>query len=226
MQTKQETRNPRSTRRATLRLWAWIIVAFVLVLTAGVALNRIVTPAASIGYTGTALQGPAADFHLVDQDGARVALSGFRGQVVVLTFFDSQCRGVCLLTAAHLRTVYGALDDSAPVTFLGVNVNVQANTVADVMASTQQWRLDEIPTWHFLTGSAAELEPVWQAYQAGVIPMEEGDIMHTPGVYLVDQVGQTRWYLSVPFDQNGGSVGFTPLSDLLLQRIQELLREG
>jgi len=225
MQTKQEMFYPRSTRRATLRLWAWITVAFILVLTAGVALNRIVTPAVFIGYTGTALQGPATNFHLVDQYGVQVALSDFRGQVVVLTFFDSQCRDVCPLTAVHLRTVYHTLNAPAAVTFLGVNVNTQANTVADMMTTTQQWHLDEIPTWHFLTGSPVELAPVWQAYHVGVVPEAE-DIMHTPGVYLVDQVGQMRWYLSVPFEQSGESVGFTLLSALLLERIQELLAEG
>lgn len=225
MQTKQEPLDPRSAVKPTPRLWFWGTLAFVLALATGLALGRVFAPAETADYGGTALQGPAADFRLVDQHGDQVALSDFRGRVVVLTFFDSQCRDVCPLTASHLRTVYRALDDSAAVIFLGVNVNVQANTVADVMATTQQWLLDEIPTWHFLTGSAAELEPVWQAYQVGVTPTEEGDILHTPGVYLIDQHGQKRWYISVPFGQSGGAAGFPPLSDLLGQRIEELLRE-
>ena len=43
-------------------------------------------------YEGTSLDGPAADFRLKDQNGATIALSDFRGRVVVLTFMDSQCR--------------------------------------------------------------------------------------------------------------------------------------
>ncbi len=40
------------------------------------------------------------------------------------------------------------------VVFLGVNVNVKANAIADVLETTREWRLDEIPSWHFLTGDA------------------------------------------------------------------------
>jgi len=116
-------------------------------------------------------------------------------------------------------------DDAALVVFIGVNVNVKASAAADVMAITSKWRLDEIPTWHFLTGSAGELEPVWKAYGVAVVP-GENDIQHTPGVYLIDQAGRQRWYVSTPFDEAGTPRWTTPLSELLVRRIRELLSGG
>lgn len=179
-------------------------------------------------YEGTVLDGPAADFRLVDQHGLRLALSDFRGRVVVLAFLDSQCQEVCPLTAIHLRAAHQALDNQAQaVVFLGVNINVSANTVADVFAATQKWRLDEVPNWHFLTGSPVELEPVWEAYDVAVVPAPaaEGELTHTPGVFLIDPAGQKRWYVSTPFDDAGTPQWTPPLSDLLVKHIQELLSE-
>jgi len=175
-------------------------------------------------YAGTPLDEPAAGFRLIDQHGATVSLADWRGRVVVLTFFDSQCQETCPMTALELRAASQALgEDVQSVVFAGVNVNAEANQVADVAAATEQWRLDEIPSWHFLTGSPEELQPVWQAYDVAVMPVNEGDgeLVHTPGVYLIDPAGYKRWYISVPM----GEAAFIPLRDLLVQHIQTLLSE-
>jgi protein SCO1/2 len=219
-----QTQAATALKRRRLR---WLAIAFVIVLATIIYSRR--PPLATVlnEYQGTALDGPAPDFHLIDQQGKRVALSDFRGRVVVLTFMDSQCQESCPLTASQLRTVYQILGADAPITFIGINVNVQANRVADVMAISRTWRLNEIPAWHFLTGSKAELEPVWKAYHVAVYtPVGGGELVHTPGVYLIDPKRQTRWYVSTPFDETGASAGMAPLSDLLVQHIRALLREG
>ncbi len=214
--------------------WRWLVWAFLFVL--AILIVATVLTTASRGssasyapqpYEGTALDGLATDFRLVDQKGATVALSDFRGQVVVLAFLDSQCQDVCPLTAVHLRQAYQMLDEeeAASVVFFGVNVNAEANMVADVRETTEKWRLNEIPAWHFLTGSRQALEPVWEAYHitVWVPPGEEGEIVHTPGVYLIDQAGQKRWYISSPFDEEGKTEWTVPLSELLVKHIRELL---
>jgi cytochrome oxidase Cu insertion factor (SCO1/SenC/PrrC family) len=182
-----------------------------------------------LDYEGSALSGAAQDFTLLDQNNQQVSLSDFRGKVVVLAFMDSQCKEVCPLTSAHLRMASEALgEENQNVTFMAVNVNAAANTVEEVANPTRQWRLDEIPGWHFLTGSAAELEAVWAAYGIGVVlPVEEGEeLVHTPGVFLIDQTGQKRWYISTPFDEAGVAQWTPPLNELLLQHIYELLGEA
>ncbi|MBI4198920.1 MAG: SCO family protein [Chloroflexi bacterium] len=156
-------------------------------------------------YQGTELAGEAPDFRLVDQEGRAVALRDFRGRVVVLTFLDTRCDETCPLTAAELRRAHRMLgEDAGEVAFLGVNVNGVFNRQEDVQAFTVQHRLHEIGGWHFLTGAREGLEGVWKDYAIAVEaqPGEE-DFLHTPGVFLIDQRGQLRRYLSVPLQPEG-----------------------
>jgi protein SCO1/2 len=181
-------------------------------------------------YVGTQQEGAAPDFELRDQGGATVRLSQFQGKVVVLTFFDSLCRDVCPLTAAELRTTFAQLDprEAGQVAFLAVNVNAAASGLDDVAEATEQWRLDEIEGFRFLTGTEAELTPVWEAYHVAVhhLPAQADELLHTAGVFLIDQAGEMRWYVSTPYDETGLPVGTAPLSELLVGHIRELLEEG
>lgn len=176
-------------------------------------------------YKGTELSGEAPNFQLTDQNGATVNLSDFQGQVVVLTFMDSKCTDTCPLTAAHFREVYRQLteDEAKQVVFLGVNVNVEESDVSDVLETTHAWRLDEIPNWHFLTGSHEVLGPVWKDYGVSATHSHESNaIMHTPGTFLIDKPGQQRWYVSPPPGDDLGNLSL-PLSELLLKYIREIL---
>lgn len=177
-------------------------------------------------YEGTELSGEAADFQLTDHNGSAVKLSDFRGKVLVLTFMDSKCVDTCPLTAVHFREVYRQLNpnEAKQVVFLGVNMNLEENTVSDVSESTRAWHLDEIPSWHFLTGNREELEPVWRAYNVTAQHSHDGNaIMHTPGTFLIDPSGEKRWYISTPFSADTGAEPSLPLSELLLNRVAEIL---
>lgn len=206
-----------------LRLW--LFAAFAVV--AGVLIYFLLsTPNGASTYEGTELDGDASDFELVDQNDSSIRLSDFEGRLVVLTFMDSQCEDTCPLTAAHFREVYRQLDqdEAEQVAFLGVNVNLEANAVSDILETTRAWHLDEIPSWHFLTGSREQLMPVWNDYGVSAAPSPDGhSIMHTPGTFLIDASGKKRWYISAPFSGENDST--LPLSELLLKRIREILRE-
>jgi protein SCO1 len=176
-------------------------------------------------YEGIALEGMAADFSLIDQQGATLSLSNLQGQVVVLTFLDSQCQEICPLTAAHLRMAHQALGAAThAVTFIGINVNTAAAAVTDVAAATRKWQLDEIPSWHFLTGRRENLEPVWQAYDIGVASAE-GELLHTPGVYVMDGTGHKRWYVSTAHTEAYDIQEIPPLNELLVKHVQALLQQ-
>ena len=180
-------------------------------------------------YEGTELSGIAPDFRLLDQNGSYVGLSDFRGKVVLLTFMDSQCKDTCPITGAHFRQAYKKLNqnEASQVVFLGVNVNVKANATADILETSRAWHVDEIPSWHFLTGEAEVLEPVWKDYAITVESVPDGSaIMHTPGVFIIDPSGQKRWYVSTVFSGAGDTELTLPLSELLLNHIREILRDG
>jgi len=209
------------------RQWIWIILASALMAVGAIGYWLSAPLRGAQPYEGTELSGAAPDFKLTDQHGSSVALSDSRGKLVVLTFFDSRCTDVCPLTAAQLLQAYQKLNRSEvdQIVFLGVNVNVRFNSVSDAMDTTQRWHLDQIPNWHFLTGNAEELMPVWSAFGVSVNPQSSGEIMHTPGVFLIDQNGQERWYISTPYDQYGASQGTAPLGDLIVEHLRELLKE-
>ncbi len=140
--------------------------ALLLLLLAGLVLA--LRAAAGDGeYEGTRLEGPAPNFRLTDQHGKQVSLSDYRGKAVVLAFMDSKCRDVCPITSQYLREAEQMLGREADsVVFLGINVNPEANSVSDMAEATRKWQLEGVPSWHFLTGSKAELEPVWKQYSA------------------------------------------------------------
>jgi protein SCO1/2 len=178
-------------------------------------------------YEGTMLDGPAADFQLLDQNGEEQILSAFQGKTVLLSFMDSRCVDACPLTALHLRQTSQAIgEDAQSVIFLAVNVNAQAATAADLQAVTESWYLDEIPNWYFLGCSSSELEAVWQAYGIEAMPMDDGSIAHSPGVFLIDQSGELRWYISSPFVQEESPAPSLPLSEMLIKHIRDLINDA
>jgi protein SCO1 len=205
------------------RIWA-VILALGLVV--AVVLYKLANPVIQ-PYSGTELSGLAPDFRLMDQNGSFVGLSDFRGRVVVLTFFDSRCKDTCPLTAAQLLQTYKQLDQSeaSRVVFAAVNVNVLASSISDVLLATQNWHLEQISHWHFLTGSSKELEPVWKDYGIAVQVNPDSSVVHTSGVYILDALGQKRWYISTSFSDQGNTGPTLPLNELLVNHLHQLLRE-
>ena len=180
---------------------------------------------ASLSYEGTRLDGAAPGFRLVDQNGASVSLSDFRGRVVVLTLLDPYCTDICPIYAYHYRLAYRSLGhDAAKVAFLAFNANDEKTSVEDVMAATKKWGVDEIPTWHFLTGSPETLHAVWKAY--GILgsgppkPDRPGEKQHSPAIFVIDQAGQRRWFFSTNFE------GAPAPSVLIVKHVNALLAEG
>ncbi len=211
------------------RQYIWIVALALILGGVGVFWFTRNVISANQSYGGTQLDDIASDFRLTDQIGSDVSLSDFRGKVVVLTFMDSQCKDTCPITGAHFRKAYKQLNqnEASQVVFLGINVNVKANAVADVLETTQAWHMDEIPSWHFLTGEAEALEPVWKDYDITVQPLPDGSgIMHTPGTFLIDPSRQKRWYLSTIYSEGENTEQILPLSELLVKYIREILREN
>lgn len=177
-------------------------------------------------YEGVQLEGTATEFRLVDQKGMEVALSDFRGKVVALAFLDPKCTDVCPLTAAQFRAAAEGLGGlAADVVFLAVNVNVQANSRADVEAATVKWGVDKLESWHFLTAGEDVLHQVWKAYGVaaeGTKPGKPEEVPHTAGVFLIDQAGRRSWYISIPLDDSAWRG--PSLSDLLQKHVRELLK--
>lgn len=175
-------------------------------------------------YEGTKLGDAAPGFRLVDQNGASRSLEDFRGKVVVLTLLDPVCTDICPVYAYHNRLAYQALgQDAAKVAFLAFNANDEKTSVEDVMAATKKWGVDEIPTWHFLTGSPEALRAVWGAWGMHASgkpkPDNPDEKEHSPAIFVIDQAGQRRWYISLNYE------GAPPASALIVKHVKALLAE-
>ena len=130
----------------------------------------------------------APDIHLVNQFGQPMSLSQFRGRVVILAFTDSECTTVCPLTTQSMveaKELLGKAGDS--VQLLGVDANPTATKVSDVLAYSRAHSMTN--QWDFLTGSNAQLESVWKAYNIQVAIMA-GQIDHTPALYVINSRGR------------------------------------
>jgi cytochrome oxidase Cu insertion factor (SCO1/SenC/PrrC family) len=133
---------------------------------------------------------PAPDFRLQNQFGQSMSLSQFRGKVVMLAFEDSECTTVCPLTTQSMleaKQLLGPAGDK--VQLLGIDANPDATSVADVLSYSRAHGL--VNQWDFLTGSLAQLKSTWNLYHIAV-QIEQGQIDHTPALYVIDQQGRER----------------------------------
>jgi protein SCO1/2 len=141
-----------------------------------------------------------------------IDLSNFRlndqkGKVVVVFFGYTYCPDVCPATLGELKQVLKRLGDQAgEVEVLFITVDPKRDTIEKI--STYAGAFD--PRIRGLSGSLAELEPVWQSY--GVFRAERPT--EKEGVYLVDH--STRTYL---IDRQGNlrvTLAYgTPVDDIL-----------
>jgi cytochrome oxidase Cu insertion factor (SCO1/SenC/PrrC family) len=140
---------------------------------------------------GTSLGGqPAPDFHLKNQFGQPMSLSQFRGKVILLAFADSECTTLCPLTTESMVLAKELLGKAGQnVQLLGIDANPQATAVANVMAYSRAHSM--VNQWDFLTGTLPQLKATWSGYHIAV-QIEQGDIDHTPALYVIDQRGKLQ----------------------------------
>lgn len=149
----------------------------------------VMTPAAS---TLVPIGAEVPDFSLVDQRGAAVRLSELRGRVVVVTFIYTRCplpdycpRMVTNLAAVRDRFRARLGED---VTLLTVTFDPQYDTPERLAAYARQHNAD-VPGWHFLTGDAAGIKQVCEAFGVEYWP-DSGLITHTLQTAVIDREGR------------------------------------
>lgn len=156
---------------------------------------------------GTTLNGtPAAEFALVDHQGATVRLSDFRGKPVVLTFLYTSCPDTCPIVTAKFAEVHEMMGKDAPrVALLAITVDPERDVAERVRAFLADRDLEG--KMLVLSGERAKLEEVWKAYYIGVVrqPIKPGSsesrrygayaINHSDAVYVIDKEGRLRAFM-------------------------------
>jgi cytochrome oxidase Cu insertion factor (SCO1/SenC/PrrC family) len=162
--------------------------------------------AESINGPSTPVNFPAPGFSLTDQDGRAVTLASLRGKVVLLTFLDDTCSVDCPLIAQEFRQAGQLLSaDTARVELVAINYNPLDTQVSYIQAFDRQEGLAGVPNWLYLTGTLAQLQPVWRHY--AIAPPEilpAGSMIgHGDYAFVIDQQGRVRQFLD--FDTGPGT---------------------
>lgn len=144
----------------------------------------------SSGFDGAVLAPSplAPDFTLTDQHGRSVSLSSVRGHVAVLTFLYSTCGATCILIAQQIRGALDELPQPAPVLI------VSADPVADTPASVARFlaRVSLTGRVRYLTGSPAQLRPIWRAYRVHPATVSRAAFDRFAFLLLLDARGRER----------------------------------
>lgn len=142
---------------------------------------------------------PAPNFSLLDSHGHPVSLSGFRGDVVVLTFFDSACNDICPVLEAEIKRARADLaGEASRVYFLTVNTDPLGLSLASARPA-EAGPLSPAGTWEFLTGTLSQLDRVWRAYGIAVeVQRSSGTVAHNEDMYFIGADGRVR-YRATPF---------------------------
>jgi protein SCO1/2 len=186
------------------RYGVWLVVGLVagLLLVGGLALIRPYT------YNGSLYDPavPAADFTLQRAAGGPYHLAEQRGKAVVMFFGYTYCPDVCPATLAEMRDVLKQLKGKEDrVDFLFVTVDPERDTPERLVNYTAAF--DE--RIQGLTGSEAELEPVYAAYGVYRAKQEVESaagylVDHTSLVYVIDPSGGLR--LTYPFGSDPNAI--------------------
>lgn len=184
-----------------------VLVAVVVAVISTRADQQAANPVPSSAFTKAGLQGtdmggvPAPNFALTDQNGKQISLAQFKGEPVIVTFLYTHCPDACPLTAEKLRQMVANLGSAAQhIAIIAVSVDPKRDTHASVINFSQAHGLLSYSNWHYLTGTQAQLSPIWSNYNvyaaAAAAASTSGSVSHTTALYLLDKQGHERAFFS------------------------------
>lgn len=134
------------------------------------------------------------DFSLTDQNAKKVALSDFKGKVVLVTFLYTQCPypEKCPMLAQKLGKTRDLLDqvESAKGQFQVVSITLDPKRdTPEALKKYAQGQDENAANWTFMTGKASEVNKVASLF--GVIYYtEKGVIDHNMRTAVIDRKGK------------------------------------
>ncbi|MGB9799831.1 MAG: SCO family protein [Thermanaerothrix sp.] len=138
---------------------------------------------------------PAPDFSLTQANGETFTLSAQKEKIVLLFFGYTYCPDVCPTTLADLAQVMKRLGrQSERVRVVFISVDPQRDTPE----RAQSYAAAFDPSFIGLSGTEADLQPVWNAYGVYRLVRDSESrgsdylVDHSARVYLIDGKGNLR----------------------------------
>ena len=146
--------------------------------------------------------GPAPRVKLTDAEGKPFDLEKLRGKCVLVSFVFTTCNGTCPLTSRAMAGCRDALKEASVwdgnVEFVSITLDPTHDTPE--VLKTYSGIYDADPkTWHFLTGSTAEVDLVVAAWGMWARRNASGVLDHPSRIFLVDPKGRQREIYSLEF---------------------------
>jgi len=191
MQAQENIDRTRRNRLAIITGVVMGVVAVIFVIVPNFAL--IFTP----HYHGSVLWGApkVKDFSLPNADGSTFRLSDYKGQVVVIYFGYTTCADICPATLYNLSQTMKSLGSQAKeVTVVFITVDPLNDTPAKMTTYLKAFNPDFIG----LTGTVAQLRPVYDEFQVTILRADQGQaaagtgIGHTTSLFVLDRSGDER----------------------------------
>jgi len=138
----------------------------------------------------TAAAPPLPPFTLTNQSGHVVSAGDLRGRATVVNFIFTTCGDVCPLVTTQLVRVQARLRSEGlgdRVGFVSITVDPAVDTPPALERYAAAYGAD-LTTWHFLTGSASDIERVTR--DVGLLTGTTGRIGHTNLLLFVDARGR------------------------------------
>ena len=150
-------------------------------------------PPSNFLKTAAAVNVKTPDFVLMNQDNQRFESSRLRGKVIVLNFIFTTCTDVCPIFTANLAALQRKLNNrhGADLFFVSITTDPEIDSVKVLKGYAGRYRAD-LKNWAFLTGSEADLKPVWTAFGIRVINKGRGLVQHTSLTTVIDHGGIRR----------------------------------
>ena len=145
-------------------------------------------PSADVLHTGD----PVPDFLLTDQKQDAVSLSQFRGKIVAMTFVYTRCPlpDYCV----RLSNNFGVLQRrfksrmGRDLILLTVVIDPVHDQPAELSSYARTWKADP-GSWHFLTGSVADIQRICRGFDMAFYP-DEALFVHSFHTVVIGRSGR------------------------------------
>jgi protein SCO1 len=142
----------------------------------------------------TGLNTKAPHFVLLNQDGKSFDSATLRSKVVVLNFIFTTCTDVCPLFTAHFAQLQRTFKNgpAGDLYFVSITTDPEVDSPKVLKSYAQRYGAD-FQNWAFLTGTDAQMKPVWKGFGVRVIRKGRGLVQHTSLTTVIDREGVRRF---------------------------------
>jgi protein SCO1/2 len=123
---------------------------------------------------------------LPDVFGATTSFAALLGHGALLAFMDSRCAPRCPFLGQAISDAEELVPAGSRPAVVVVSIDPAADSVTSVRSALRRWRA--APGWHWLSGTLAQLTPVWRAYGISAAHATGRD----SALYLIDARGDER----------------------------------